>query len=542
MGKSGLSGRMAGRIRGVVLAAMVAGALSAAPTSLAAVFTVNSADDGTDGVCDVLDCTLREAIEASNGTGGNDVIDFRVGVGGPATIRPFSALPQITDSVLVDGTSQPGYSGSPLIELDGSFLGPGTAGLSVTASSSQIHGLAVNRFAGNGIELIGGGNNSVTSSYVGVGLDGATASGNGNGIVSSSETNTIGGTAASLRNVISGNTQSGVELSGGGADTVKGNFVGTDASGNIAVPNFRGIAVGSSGNTIGDASGGRNVVSGNTDAGLIVTAGDNAITGNYVGTDADATVAVPNGFGGVYILGGEISASANTLTANVISGNKSFGVLIQSTIASSAGNNIFERNLIGTDASGQKALGNTGPGIAIGAGSGLGNNVIGDSRSSSNTIAYNQKGISLGPDTARNRFSANSIHDNTFGGIDLDDDGVTPNDPDDVDTGANERVNFPELSNVVRNADGTVTVSGSYDGALPNSFYQVDFYATPSCDESGFGEGETWIGARSFGSDGAGDFTFNTDNTLLTQVEPGSAVAATATDGLGGDVRVLGVR
>ncbi len=136
MGRSGLSGCVAGRIKLVILAAAFVGALSAAPTSLAAVFTVNSAGDGTDGVCDVLDCTLREAIDASNGTGGSDVIDFQVGVGGPATIRPFSPLPQITDSVLVDGTTQPGYSGSPLIELDGSFLGPGAAGLSVTASSS----------------------------------------------------------------------------------------------------------------------------------------------------------------------------------------------------------------------------------------------------------------------------------------------------------------------------------------------------------------------------------------------------------------------
>ena len=416
----------------------------AAPTSLAAMFTVNSAVDATDGVCDVLDCTLREAIDAANTTEGPDTIVFGIGVGGPATIRPFSPLPQITDQVLIDGTTQPGYSGSPLIELDGIFLGPGAAGLSVAASSTGIKGLAVNRFPGNGIELVGGGfNNVVTSNYVGVGLDGVTARGNGNGVASSSSSNTIGGTAASLRNVISGNTQYGIELTGGGANTVEGNFVGTDASGNVAVPNFRGVGVNSDENTIGSAAGVPNVVSGNSDAGVFVTGSDNDVRNNYIGTDANATTAVPNGFGGVYVLGGATSASSNTFTANVISGNASFGALISSSVPNSAANNDFDSNLIGTDSTGQKRLGNTGPGIAIGKDSGIGQNLIGGSPSSSNTIAFNSKGISLGSNTARNEFTANSIHDNTFIGIDLNDDGVTPNDPGDGDTGAERARELP---------------------------------------------------------------------------------------------------
>src|SRR5580765_7091414 len=99
MGKSGLSGCVPGRIKLVVFAAAFVGALMAAPTSLAAMFTVRSAADGNDGVCDVVDCTLREAIEAANATEGPDTITFAIGVGGPATIRPFSPLPQITDPV-----------------------------------------------------------------------------------------------------------------------------------------------------------------------------------------------------------------------------------------------------------------------------------------------------------------------------------------------------------------------------------------------------------------------------------------------------------
>jgi hypothetical protein len=164
MGFLGLSGCGAGRIKAVVLTAALVGALFAAPSSLAAVFTVNSSGYGTPGVCDVVNCTFRDAIEASNGTPGPDAITFQIGAGGPATIRPFSTLPQITDPVTIDGTTQPGYSGSPLIELDGGLLASGAAGLSVTTSSSAIQGLAVNGFPGNGIELIGGGGGNILTS------------------------------------------------------------------------------------------------------------------------------------------------------------------------------------------------------------------------------------------------------------------------------------------------------------------------------------------------------------------------------------------
>ena len=76
-------------------------------------------------------------------------------------------------------------------------------------------------------------------------------------------------------------------------------------------------------------------------------------------------------------------------------------------------------------------------------------------------------------------------------------------------------------------------MSGTYDGSLPSSPYQLDFYATPACDGSGNGEGGTWLGSQSSLSDGAGDFSFNTDNLLTGNVAPGAVITATATDTLG---------
>ena len=159
----------------------------------------------------------------------------------------------------------------------------------------------------------------------------------------------------------------------------------------------------------------------------------------------------------------------------------------------------------------------------------IGNNVI----SAGNVIAYNSKGIVSGTNSVRNNFSGNSIHDNAGLGIDLDDDGVTPNDAGDGDTGANELVNFPVLETVDRNPDGTIFVTGTYDGSLPSSFYQLDFYVNESCDSSGFGEGATWLGSTSNLADGSGDFSFNTDNALTGHVAGFSAITATATDTFG---------
>src|SRR5512147_2297687 len=90
-------------------------------------------------------CSLRDAIAFANARPGLDTIVFAVG-SGPVTIRLSSPLPPITDPVVLDGTKQPGWAGSPLVELDGSGAGDEAAGIQIKAGSSTVQGLALDRF------------------------------------------------------------------------------------------------------------------------------------------------------------------------------------------------------------------------------------------------------------------------------------------------------------------------------------------------------------------------------------------------------------
>src|SRR5436309_9239111 len=87
-------------------------------TALAATFTVNTADDHNDGVCNAADCTLREAINVVNAGSGGDTISFNISGSGVRTINATLGF-SITKAVTIDGATQPGFSGAPLIELNG---------------------------------------------------------------------------------------------------------------------------------------------------------------------------------------------------------------------------------------------------------------------------------------------------------------------------------------------------------------------------------------------------------------------------------------
>ena len=119
------------------------------------VFEVNSNNDADDGSCDLTHCSLREAINATNASPGANTITFNIPGGGVQTITPGSALPTITDPVTIDATSQPGYAGSPLVEINGTSAGAGVDGFTITAGGSTVEGLAINHFAGNGVCVTG---------------------------------------------------------------------------------------------------------------------------------------------------------------------------------------------------------------------------------------------------------------------------------------------------------------------------------------------------------------------------------------------------
>jgi hypothetical protein len=313
---------------------------------------------------------LREAIDAANRNAGEeDTIGFAL-LAAPATIAVGSSLPAITDPLVIDGTTQPGYAGRPVVELRGPGGFPSVDGLTVIARDSTIRGLAINGFF-IGVDLRGQGGNRIEGNFIGTDLSGGVARGNTReGIRIGSGSNRIGGTGPNEGNLISGNTggavSAGIRVEGpADGQVIAGNLIGTDVTGGDALPNAVGVVIATSDNTIGGSQqAARNVISGNVGGGvrLIEGATGNRIEGNYVGTDRTGSDSVGNGGAGVAIgvgshenvVGGSAVNAGNVLSAN--------GVGLDINLANRTR---VQGNLIGTDASGSAALGNAGPGVSV---------------------------------------------------------------------------------------------------------------------------------------------------------------------------------
>src|SRR6266567_2142792 len=348
------------------------------PTAYAATYTVNTADDHDDGVCNVTDCSLREAINAANAGSGGDTISFNISGAGVHTINLTAGLPTLTKTVTIDGTLQPGFSGTPLIELNGAGAGPGAYGLAFPAApNATVKGLIINRFGGYGISVDSFSGLVVQGCYIGTNATGTAAAPNGAGGIRVNVSGvTIGGTSATARNVISGNTGDGIDIVSGGA-TVQGNFIGTNAAGTAALPNSgSGILIsGGSGTIGGTTAGAGNVISGNNSAnfpagiGIYITGGNGSrVQGNFIGTNPAGTSKIPNQ-SGIIISGAANNIIGGTTAAarNIVSGNTVVGIEI---VNAGATNNLVQGNFIGTDVNGTAALGNgngvNGDGIDVG--------------------------------------------------------------------------------------------------------------------------------------------------------------------------------
>ena len=205
--------------------------------------------------------SLRWAILQADADSGGDTIDFNIPGSGAVSIRLSSPLPEITDTVMIDGTTEPGYQGAPLIQIDGSGLsGSGDNGLVVSGGGSTIQGLAIVGFSSSAIVLESGGGNVVDGNYLGVTPAGNTSVPNGQGLtILGSSLNTIGSGAGGAGNVISGNTDNGILIETQGtpssANLINGNWIGTTADGTAGLGNsLSGIAIeGSSNNLVGSA-------------------------------------------------------------------------------------------------------------------------------------------------------------------------------------------------------------------------------------------------------------------------------------------------
>jgi CSLREA domain-containing protein len=302
-------------------------------------FVVGSAadtDDGdvSDGRCDTGTawegytgvCTLRAAITQANWLVGRDTIAFGLG-NGPATITPASMLPEITDSLTIDGTTQPGFGGKPIIRLDGVTGGP--EGLQIVGGvGSTVRGLSLTGWSDRALTAMNAPQTRVVGNYVGLRPDGS-AAGNGGGVyMTESPRSVIGGTDAADRNVISDNGY-GIWLFGqtGNEDIhIEGNRVGTNPAGTAAAPNDGvGITVGSDEVLVGGTGAAGNLVSGNATDGIRISAAVDLL-GNKIGTNAAGGGQIPNGDDGIQLatVGGAAigapSGGGNTIAFNGGSG------------------------------------------------------------------------------------------------------------------------------------------------------------------------------------------------------------------------------
>lgn len=362
--------------------------------TLMAVFTVTTTADSGTG-------SLRWAIDQSNNTPGVDTIAFNLPTrSGP--IRPTSALPLVYDAAIIDGTTQPGYSGTPVVQIDGSLAGAGIDGLKLFGGCT-VKGLSVTGFTGQGITTIprtdvNFGGNTIQQNWVGITPSG-TPDGNGlHGVGLYSSNNLVGGATANLGNVIANNAGGdGVfslgSLFGGGHgfNTIEYNTIGLNPAGNAAMANLDGIAIQDSPSNIVT----HNILSGNKEDGLLVmnpASTGNTITANIIGLDGSGTKAIGNGLYGIEMQSSDnVIGGTTTAARNIISANGNAGIVFWKSGASS---NTVQGNYIGTDISGTKALGNTDQGIAFSdAGA---NQVGGTTPGAGNIISGNgQEGVGI---------------------------------------------------------------------------------------------------------------------------------------------------
>lgn len=517
----------------------------------------------------INDCSFEEAIAMANATPGADDIVFNIPGFFPSWNLNITTPISITEALTVDGYTQPwtstpntvpapGLSDANLnIMIDGSGLKPGEncfdINTTIAGDPVLIKGLAIGNCPNHGMNIVGS-NVTVQGSYIGTMLNGTTAAPNGDaGIyVDLAHDILIGGPNPADRNVISGNAGNGIEFSDGvnGSD-IEGNFIGLDKTGLVGLGNGgHGVSMGDrkspgsiSGNNVGNGpfdlgNGKRNYISGNTLAGVYASGtwttkafGWVQVDNNYIGTDVNGTVAIPNIFGGVI---GEITDDLK-IQNNLISGNKGHGVWMFAdtpNLLHSNRNGIFS-NKIGTDPTGLNALGNGGAGVYFG--DGMNRNYIGDSSiaGSGNIIAFNGgKGVIIYEDIAKfavddNKVETNSIFGNTGLGIDLDNDGVTLNDVNDADTGANNLQNYPIVESAVF-AGGNTTIAGSLHSVPLRDNYRIEVFANNSVDPLGYGEGETYLGSTTIAAlDVLGDGTFS---VVVAGNYSGKFITATATD------------
>lgn len=548
--------------------------------------------------------SLRDAIECANQTPGTDTIQFNIprddsGYINPDdttgntddywSIKPQKRLPYITDTIEIIGSTQPGYTNKPIIELDGSQAGS-VEGLFLSNGSngSTIQGLIINRFRLSAIELRDSSNHVVKGNYIGVDSSATQARSNGDHgieIAEGSGNNTIGGTDPKDGNVISANQDSGIRIDGSGANTIKGNIIGLGLNDAALGNNNHGIYLRSSYNTIGGPNASmRNVIADSGYNGILLAdVTETTIQGNYIGTNQDGTQKRGN-----HNFGIKVSGNSNNLiggsghAGNLISGNDLDGVMLDAS-----NNNRIQGNKIGSSADGTQRLGNIGNGLTLrhsqnnqvgGDTTDLANIIVAngdrgiwlrDTDTTNNKIRANRIGVSADGSTAlgndshgieileaksnqlthnlianngadgvsvrtnsalNNSILANSIHSNNDLGIDLNNDGVTQNDSNDVDSGPNHLLNYPEVTKNTFTSNGTRIITyNQLTLDVPAGDYRMEFFTSSNADSSGHGEGEIYLGHKTLKHTGSGPESFTGSFNASQNVPKDSLITVTLT-------------
>ena len=499
-----------------------------------------------------LTADRRNVIAGNNGSNGAGGIRVEGGAnhviqGNLIGTRPSGLSDPATDSDFSNGQrggiSVNGFNPGT-VPITNLTIG-GTADFSGNVVSNNVHDAA-----SGGVDVAGPWTNEevhVIRNRVGTNVTGTGALGN----------NALVGVDARApteirNNLISGNPNGVMLFTQDVGSTVQGNRIGTDRTGQAALPNDgRGIILESDDSLIGGTSASeRNVISGNGGFGIgtVFSSGNmsgNDVQGNYIGTALDGSTALPNAGGGISLDG----PAQNTIggaaagTENVIAGNGGPGILFALPEGTLNDANEVIGNKIGVNATGA-ALGNAGPGVQIH--NGL-DNVIGRPVAGEGNVIANNGGDGVlisgqdedvsgqqGFHNDGNSVRGNSIFANQGLGIDLgeesgdeldDGDGVTANDAGDGDSGTNEWQNFPQVNAALPGA--STFVRGSLN-SRPNTAYTIDVYSTPACDGSGSGEARDFLGSTSTSTNAFGDALWST--TVAPTVPLGQFVTATATD------------
>jgi parallel beta-helix repeat protein len=488
------------------------------------------------------ECTLRAAIQQANATPGRDTIIFDIpDWPGAPVIYPTSALPPLIEPVVINGTTQAGG----WVRLDGTNAGASVSGLEIMGGDSQVQGLIIGWFDGNGLLLQNAGGNVIVGNLIGITSDDLWVGNGRNGIfIQNSSNNVVGGTAAAERNVIAKNgwrtNASGiyVEMSSTG-NVIQGNIIGANSDGNTAAGNtWAGVYIDDvSGNTVGgtagvslnECTGACNLISGNK-YGVVLKGSQaisNTVQGNFVGTDCTGMVALGNTSYGIVIdgapnnlIGGTSSAARNLISGNGTAGDEGGGIIIAN--AAATGNKV-QGNTIGTKANGTETLSNAGNGVRVEQAPG---NIIGG-MDGANVLSGN---TSNGVEIVGTAATGNSVQTNLIG-TDSSGTAALPNDGSGVliDGAPNNIVGGADLGNLISGNTGSgVEIAGS--GATGNTV-QANLIGTNSSSATALPNGGSGVFIDDAPDNTVGGGVAGQGNVLSGNSGSGLKIAGDGADG-----------